>query len=184
MPAMRCCLLVLVACSHSPAPSSPAPPSPPVASCNSAEHRQLDFWLGDWNVVVHARATPEGPFADATGHQHVETVLGGCAIAEHFSAAGPQQPWAGKSYSSWQPNAGKWRQTWVDDSGGYLAFTGGVENGEMTLYGEPREVNGKAFQMRMVFKDVTPRALRWEWQRSEDGWKTSAVMMRIDYTRS
>ena len=38
--------------------------------------------------------------------------------------------------------------------------------------------------MRMVFLDVTPGSLRWEWQRSEDGWKTSIVMIRIDYTRA
>jgi uncharacterized protein DUF1579 len=154
------------------------PAQPRSATCASPEHRQLDFWIGDWDVTVKTQGK------EAKGRQHVEAILGGCAIAESFTAEGPQQPWAGRSYSSWQPALGKWRQTWVDDSGGYLAFTGGLEQGTMALYGEPRTgQDGKAFQMRMVFLDVTPDALRWEWQRSYDEWKTRTVMMAIDYRR-
>ncbi len=187
----------LVACSHAPPPSAPA--APPTASeaptpapspartspaCASAEHHQLDFWIGDWDVTIHARQTPTSTtWGTARGHQQVTSILGGCAIAENFTALGPKQPWAGKSFSSWQAPLGKWRQTWVDDSGSYLAFTGGLEDGVMTLYGEPRTRNGTAFQMRMVFLDVTPRSLHWEWQRSEDGWKTAKPMMKIDYVR-
>jgi len=143
----------------------------------------MDFWLGDWNVVVHARQQPEGPWADASGHQHVESILGGCAIAETFTADGPGSAWAGRSFSSWQPTVGSWRQTWVDDSGSYLAFTGNVEGGAMTLYGEKRTKDDKTIQMRMVFQHVTPTSLHWEWQRTDDDWKTSTPMMTIDYTR-
>ncbi len=171
----------LVACA---ACAGPAPPVVASKSCATPAHRQLDFWIGDWDVDVRARASPTSDaWGTAHGHQHVEAILGGCAIAEHFTADGPQQPWAGASYSMWQPTAGKWRQTWVDDSGSYLAFTGGLEDGVMTLYGEPREQDGKHIQMRMVFLDVTHDALRWEWQRSEDG-GPYAPMMTIAYRRA
>jgi hypothetical protein len=180
--AMRRFFILLAACSR-PQPVAPVP-APRSQACQTAEHRQLDFWLGDWDVAIHTRQSPTGPMGEAKGRQHVEAVLGGCAVAETFSAAGPGPAWAGRSYSSWQPVAGKWRQTWVDDQGSYLAFTGGIENGAMTLYGEPREGNGTPFQMRMVFLDVTPTSIRWEWQRSEDRWKSVTVMMRIDYTRA
>lgn len=167
-----------VSCAAAAAKQPPAPVPPPSQACASPEHRQLDFWIGDWDLTVTAQGH------EANGRQHVEAILGSCAIAESFTAEGPQQPWAGKSYSSWQPGLGKWRQTWVDDSGGYLAFTGGLEQGTMALYGEPRTgKDGKAFQMRMVFLDVTPAALRWEWQRSYDEWKTHTVMMTIAYRR-
>ena len=165
------------------APAAPAA-SAPSKACAAPEYRQFDFWIGDWDLVVHARSSPTSDqWAEARGHQHVEAILGGCAIAEHFAADGPQAPWAGASYSSWQPSSSQWRQTWVDDSGGYLAFRGGMEHGAMTLYGEPREVNGEHVQMRMVFLDVAPAALRWEWQRTTDAWETSTVMIAIDYTR-
>ena len=181
---------VLTACgaarSATPAPAAPAPAAPTAAevapSCREPERRQLDFWIGDWDLIVKARATADGPWTEARGTQHVEAILGGCAIAETFAADGPQQPWAGRSYSSWQPALGAWRQTWVDDSGGYLAFTGGLDGGVLALVGEPRERDGHRVVMRMVFLDVTPTSLRWEWQRQVDGgaW---APQMIIDYRR-
>jgi hypothetical protein len=149
-------------------------------ACATPEHRQLDFWIGDWDVSVRARSAPDkDEWAEAKGTQHIESILGGCAIAESFAAEGPGQPWAGRSYSSWQPAEKRWRQTWVDDGGSYLAFTGGLEGGTMALYGEPRA--GK--QMRMVWLDVKPDALRWEWQRSTDGAKSWKPMMIIEYRR-
>src|SRR5262245_27023963 len=117
-------LLLCAACRHGAAPATPAPttpaaatPSTPSPACAAPEYRQFDFWDGDWTLVVRARATPDGPWGEAHGTQHVESILGGCATAEHFAADGPQAPWAGASYSSWQPAVGKWEQTWVDDSG-------------------------------------------------------------------
>ncbi len=176
--------LVLTSCS---APAMRPPPATTLATkpaCASPEHRQLDFWIGDWDVRIRARQSPSSDeWGEAKGTQHVESILDGCAIAEHFAADGPKEPWAGKSYSVWQPQLGKWRQTWVDDGGSYLAFTGGIENGVMTLYGEPRTVKDLSVQMRMVFMDVTLDMLRWEWQRSTDGWQTFTVMMTIDYKR-
>jgi hypothetical protein len=177
----RLVLLLACACSQPSAAKPAAPVS--AAACNTAEHRQLDFWIGDWDVKIRARNAPDkDAWGESTGTQHVESILGGCAINENFSAGGPQ-PWAGKSYSVWVPKLGKWRQTWVDDSGNYLAFTGGIEAGTMTLYGEPREADGKTIHMRMVFQDVTPRSLHWEWQRTEDHWATHKLMMAIDYVR-
>lgn len=177
--------LAAAACAGSrPSPPTAPPPAPAVAACASPEHRQLDFWVGDWDVVIRARASPTSEaWAEGRGHQRIESILGGCAISETFTADGPPAPWAGRSYSSWQPALGTWRQTWVDDAGGYLAFTGGVEQGVMTLYGEVRTAEGAAAQMRMVFQQVTATSLHWEWQRTTDGWATSTVMMIIDYTR-
>jgi hypothetical protein len=181
-------LLLLAGCAAStPSTSTPAvakPASVVKPSCASAEHRQFDFWVGDWDVSIRARQSPTSEeWGEGKGTQHVESILGGCAIAENFSADGPGGAWAGKSYSMWQPQLGKWRQTWVDDGGSFLEFTGGVEAGAMTLYGAPRTVKDVSFQMRMVFKDVTADALHWEWQRSTDDWKTFVVMMTIDYQR-
>lgn len=171
--------LAIAGCSTTAAPRVTAPAAPAiVAACASPEHRQFDFWLGDWDLIIRARETADGPWVEAAGSQHIESILGGCAIAETFTAAGPGQPWAGRSYSSWQPLTTQWRQTWVDDSGGYLAFTGGLDGGTMTLVGEPRTQDGKRILMRMVFFEVTATSLRWEWQRQLDGgaWEPQMII--------
>jgi hypothetical protein len=190
-------LSTLAACASSPPPVAPAnavpvaaaPAAPPAVAtiakpCAGPEFRQLDFWIGDWNVKIHSRASPTSDqWADAPGTQHVTSILSGCAIEENFAAQGPPSPWAGRSFATFDGNTKKWRQTWVDDSGGYIPLDGGPEGSDFMLYGPPREVQGVKFQMRMVFENITHDALRWEWQRSEDGWKTNALMMAIDYTR-
>lgn len=186
-------LVCLAGCAaaRAPSPAAPAPARPVdaaptplpaaaiVAACASPEHRQFDFWIGDWDLTVRARQSADGPWDEARATQHVEAILGGCAISETFTAAGPGQPWAGRSYSMWQPTTGQWRQTWVDDSGSYLAFTGGLDGGVMTLVGEAREQRGKRVLMRMVFLDVTATSLRWEWQRQlDDGpWEPQMIIL-------
>lgn len=179
---------LIVGCAKPAPPAAPqptaAPSTTPSAACATPEHRQLDFWIGDWDVTIRARAAPDkDEWGEAKGTQRIESILGGCAISETFTAEGPQTPWAGRSYSSWQPQKKAWRQTWVDDQGSYLAFTGGVEDGVFTLHGEPRTVGDKTIEMRMVFLDVTATSLRWEWQRTEDGRATWLTMMVIDYRK-
>jgi hypothetical protein len=165
--------------------AAPAAPAASVSSsCAAPEFRQLDFWIGDWDVTVHARASPTSEqWGEAEGRQHVEAILGGCAIAEHFTAAGPPTRWSGASYSMWQPQLGAWRQTWVDDSGSFLAFRGGFERDNFVLYGEPKTADGTQTQKRMVFSAITPTSLHWEWQQTSDGWTTVVPMIKIDYRR-
>jgi hypothetical protein len=53
----------------------------------------------------------------------------------------------------------------------------------MTLLGEPRTQNGHRIQMRMVFLEVKPDSLRWEWQRQVDQTGPWTPMLVIDYRR-
>lgn len=153
-------------------------------SCSAPAHRQLDFWLGDWDLVLRTRASPESEqWTETRGENHIRATLRGCVIEEDFAADPTGQPWAGKSHSTYVPALGAWRQTWVDDEGGYLAFRGGKEGDGFALYGEPREVQGKTVQMRMVWRDITKDAFTWSWERGvPDGteWKP---MLVIRYAR-
>lgn len=174
---------VLAGCASShPAPAA-AKAEPITKACEGAERRQLDFWVGEWTVAIRARAKPgSDQWAETHGTQHITSTLKGCAIEENFTAEPPVQ-FAGRSFSTFDANVKKWRQTWVDDSGGYIALTGGPEGETFALYGEPREISGTKFQMRMVWSKITHDALRWEWQRSLDNWATNELMIGIDYTR-
>ncbi len=84
-----------------------------------------------------------------------------------------------------QPKLKKWRQVWVDDQNGWLAFTGGFEGKDVALYGEPQAVAGSAGQklMRMVFTDIKPNSFHWRWEATLDGGKTWRPSMLIEYTR-
>src|SRR5262249_38247777 len=85
-------------------------------ACAASEHRQLDFWIGDWDLVIRTRESPDPErWRETRGTNHVRAVLRGCVIEEDFAADPGGEPWAGRSVSTFVPRLGVWRQTWVDD---------------------------------------------------------------------
>jgi hypothetical protein len=55
--------------------------------------------------------------------------LNGCVIEENFNGGS----FKGKSVSIYSPIKKMWLQTWVDNSGGYLEFSGRFKNNNLTL---------------------------------------------------
>lgn len=154
----------------------------PAPACATAEHRRLDFWIGEWDVVVRAKPTPtSSEWVEARGTNVVRATHAGCVVEEAFRADGPGGPWAGHSVSTLAN--GTWRQTWVDDSGSYLAFVGEWRDGQMFFTGEPQTKNGARVQMRMAFSEITPAAFKWRWERTTDDGATWTPVMTIDYRR-
>ncbi len=189
-------VVLLTACQRHPAPGAPhlspvteaavaaSPAVPPAPACSEPERRQLDFWLGDWDVAIRVRPGPTSDaWTEARGMNVVRPILGGCAVEESFHGDGPGAPWAGRSFSTYWPRAHEWRQTWVDDSGSYLAFRGGPEGDSFVLDGERPTEPGKTRQMRMVFKDIARDSLFWSWEQRAEAGTAWAPVMTIAYTR-
>ncbi len=163
-----------------PAPAKPAAaPEPP--PCSAPEFHQLDFWVGDWDLTHRARvARDKDQWQDGTGTNSVRKILDGCVVEEHFEDK--SQGFKGQSVSTYDLMRHQWLQTWVDNSGEYLPFTGGLENGKMIL-SQPAKINGKDGIKRMVFHDIKPDSFDWDWENTIDGGKTWVTMWHIHYTR-
>ena len=115
--------------------------APQTSSCASAEHRQFDFWLGEWDVTgIHSSVTRDNS---------------GCTIFELYRA-----PNTGRSISFYDPETAKWYQTYVSPAGQPLKMSGGIENGRMVMY--VRVANGTVTQRwtweRLDDNRVTQRA--------------------------
>jgi tetratricopeptide (TPR) repeat protein len=149
-----------------------------VSNCTSAESRQFDFWVGEWDL-----AWDESPgFPASTGTNIINLKLADCVIEENFSA--PDWGYFGQSVSTYDANNKVWKQTWVDSSGGYLDFVGGLEaDGRMMLSREFTDQNGQLIMQRMIFSDFQPTTMEWNWERSEDGGQTWNVVWNIHYSR-
>lgn len=104
----------------------PPVPRPPPQNCTAAEHRQLDFWAGEWDV--YRTGTEE-----MAGRSTVERIYNDCAIRETWR---PFDMNEGGSVSSYDRAAGAWRQTWVDSTAERIDYTGRVENGRMVFLAE------------------------------------------------
>ena len=141
-------------------------------SCNSPGCSQFDFWLGDWNLT----------WGDTSkGTNSVMKILDGCVINENFND--PASQYRGMSWSKYDSAKATWKQTWVDNQGGYITLTGKFAAGEMVLYTEPSiAAGGKMVTMRMKFYNINPESFDWNWESSSDkvNWK---VNWKIHYQR-
>ena len=156
--------------------------SPHASPCDTApEARQLDFWLGTWELTWPGGqgGTPEGE--TGRGTNTITKMLGGCVVHERFAS---ESGFEGASVSVYHPRSGEWRQTWVDNQGGYLLFTGGLTDEGMVLRTAPF-TNGQGERQisRMTWRNVTADALDWHWQRSTDDGATWTDQWVIRYTR-
>jgi len=154
------------------APAAAQQDAAPAKPCSAPQADQFDFWLGDWDL-----SWGDGE----TGHNSIRRILGGCVIQERFEGSA-QQPFHGTSVSVYDPQADLWRQTWVDDQGGYLDFTGGMQDGRMVL-SRAATIKGKAVRQRMVFYNIAADSLDWDWEVSRDGGETWDLRWRIHYRR-
>lgn len=153
--------------------STQTPPDP----CAAPEQQQLSFWVGEWDL------TWPGTEAGKVGHgtNSIKRILDGCVIMESFSGADAMHL-RGTSVSIFDANAGKWKQTWVDNEGGYLDFVGEYKKGQMILERQATR-NGTTILQRMVWKNITPNELDWSWEASHDGGKSWQVQWPIHYKR-
>lgn len=144
-----------------------------VPPCAEPEASQFDFWVGEWNLS----------WGDSGQGKNVITrELGGCVIEENFTTL-DDQPFVGRSLSVFDKHTKKWKQTWVDNSGGYLDFTGGMEGNRMILMRQARPVGKEPFLQRMVFYNIEADSLDWNWEKSTDGGETWENLWHIHYVR-
>ncbi len=132
------------------ATSAQTPPPPP--ACAMPQHRQFDFWVGAWDV--YATGTDR-----LVAHSLIERRYNGCAIRENWM---PLRGQGGGSFSAWRPGVGRWQQTWVDSSGAWVEFSGGMDGNAMVLTGPwaGSAANGRDGIVRMRYSPEPGGAVR------------------------
>ncbi|CAM5788282.1 hypothetical protein [Rhizobacter fulvus] len=159
------------------APASAAAASAPAAAPQPAD--LFDFWLGDWSLTWKNADGSTG-----TGRNRITRILDGRVIQEDFEALTDPSPPLLKGRSLSVLNNGVWRQSWVDNQGGFFAFSARVDGERRLFVTEPRTLrDGRTLVQRMVFHTITPVSLTWDWERSEDGGRTWTRDWRVHYTR-
>jgi len=107
-------------------------------SCDTPAHHAFDFWLGDWDVR-------SGDEIVATSR--IELASGGCVVRETYAQ---KDGYSGTSLSFHDPVTGKWRQTWVDSTGGVGEFAGEFRDGAMRFTGETHRADGTRIYRKMT----------------------------------
>lgn len=152
--------------------------SSPANSCTLPQQKQFEFWLGEWDLTWPGEKAGE----IAHGTNSIKRIMDGCVVQENFSGA-DSMPLRGTSVSVFDARAGKWKQTWVDNQGGYLDFDGEFKDGQMILQREGVRPDGTKVLQRMVWKNISAAEFDWSWEASRDGGKTWQVNWPIHYKR-
>lgn len=146
--------------------------------CSEPEQKQFDFWLGEWQLTWPGNK--EGEIQH--GANIIRRKMDGCVVEENFSG-GESIPLRGMSVSIFSKRLGKWQQTWVDNQGAYLDFTGEFRDGQMILQREAVGPDGSRVLQRMVFKNIHSDEFDWTWEASKDGGTSWQVQWPIHYKR-
>ena len=129
--------------------------------CSAPEHRQFDFWAGDWEVK-----TPDGKLAGANS---IRPILNGCALEESWQGAGGS---VGKSFNMYYSRDGRWHQSWVDGNGTRLDLAGGLdERGRMVLSGTMPGPQGQPVLHEISWERLEDGTVKQHWRVSTDDGK-------------
>jgi hypothetical protein len=132
-------------------------------ACQGSEHRQFDFWLGEWNVQ-----TPDGNLA---GVNHISSEYGGCVLHERYST---NRGYSGESLNVYDAARNVWHQTWVDTSGTLLLLEGGRRGNSMVLEGQTVGADDKITKHRITWTPNADGGLRQHWESTDGGqWTTT-----------
>jgi hypothetical protein len=142
-----------------------APPQP----CRATEvSRNLDFWVGDWDVYLGDTLA---------GRDTVNRILDGCAVTEQWKGSDPGDE--GMSLFAYDARKDLWTQTWVT---GDSALPGGIKVKVLrahsptstTFQGEIEGKSGAVYYDRTILTAMPGGRVHQQIQMSRDGvaWRT------------
>ena len=140
-------------------------------SCSAPEHRQFDFWLGDWQVH-----RSNGVLA---GINRITSEYGGCVIHERYATG---RGYSGESLNVYDAARKVWHQTWVDSDGLLLTLEGRWNGQAMVMQGESLQPGGTRARQRITWTPQPDGSVRqlWEAANAAGAW---TVVFDGRYTR-
>jgi hypothetical protein len=137
------------------------------------EHRQLDYWLGNWNVV--------GPGAGANAVSRVHVTLDGCMIVESWDGG---RGHTGENMFGYSADDKSWRGMFVDNQGRVHVFVDGkVASGSAEFSGPSQGSNGEAVLNRVRIVRISPDKVEQVWEKSSDNGTIWTIDFRGEYLR-
>jgi len=142
--------------------------------CNTAEYRQFDFWLGEWDIV------PTTPGAPAGGQNSITRQQEGCVVQENYTAGA----FTGVSINFYDSARRVWHQTWMSNQGGMLYLEGGVnEAGAMVMTDRGLAGAAPGVLNRTTWTPLPGGEVRQHWDRSTDDGATWTTVFDGRYMR-
>jgi hypothetical protein len=149
----------------------------PGSPCRATDvSRNLDFWVGDWDVYVGR---------ELAGRDIVQRILDGCAVTEKWDG-GPGDN--GMSLFAFDARKDLWTQNWITNNS---SLPGGIKvkvlrahaAGTTTFQGEIEGKSGAVYYDRTILTALPAGRVHQEIQVSRDGvtWRTAFDAIYISH---
>ena len=142
------------------------------APCDTPEHSQFDFWIGQWDVFLAN--------GQRAGSNVIEKKLRGCVLHERWTGASGS---VGESFNVYRGDTQQWHQSWVDNSGSLLMIEGEFTSGSMILSGETTDAQGLTVLNRITWTPHTADSVQQVWETSTDAGTTWTTAFDGRYVR-
>ena len=155
------------------APSHAVGASDPAPCSAKSESRQLDYWLGDWQLT--------SPEALAGNTSHVSLALGNCLFVENWDNG---KGHTGENIFAYSPDDKSWHGMFADNEGRVHVFVDGqVAGGSAEFYGPNRGPDGTTVLNRVKLVRLTPDKIEHSWEKSTDNGVSWTTVFRGEYSR-
>jgi tetratricopeptide (TPR) repeat protein len=123
--------------------------------CSTAEFRQFDYWLGEWEVESYGKKI---------ANSSIQLILDDCVVFENYY---DHRGYSGKSFSIYDAAHKKWEQRYVDTGGAFHEWSGGMTpQGMQFLWRHDGQIE------RMTYTKEGPDKVRQVIETSTDDGKT------------
>jgi hypothetical protein len=150
------------------------------------EHKQLDYFVGDWAATTTMWMDPKAPPEKTEGKSHAESLYGGRYVEMHYQGTYQGQPFTGEGFFGFDNVKGKFFNTWIDSmSTGFWLAWGSYDAASKTytFHGEmddPMKA-GMKVAVRQLFHVVDPSHYTFEWYETRAG--KEAKTFQIEYVK-
>jgi hypothetical protein len=128
--------------------------------------------------LLARRLGSEGTRGQGGRPQLISSIHGGCVVYESWKGTGGV---TGTSFNVYDPGKKKWRQTWVDSTGGVLDLEGELRDGRMVLASTPASKSDAI--NRITWERLPDGRVRQLWETSADGGTTWKVAFDGYYSK-
>jgi hypothetical protein len=140
-------------------------------SANS-KSRQLDFWLGDWNVTY--------PGMPGSARSQVSLDLDKCLLVESWDGG---KGHSGKNMFAYSSDDGHWHGMFADNQGRVHVFEGKVAADSAEFTGPSRGPHGQSVLNRIRVVRLAANKVDQSWEKSADNGVTWTMEFEGEYSR-
>jgi hypothetical protein len=148
------------------------------------EHKQLDYFVGDWGTTTTMLMDPKAP--KSQGKSHTESMFGGRYFKMKFDGDYEGQSFSGEGYLGFDNIKGKFFNTWIDSMSTNFWLAWGTYDAAAKSYTFRGEMDdemkpGSKVAVRQVVHIVDPTHYTFEWYETRGG--KEGKTMQIDYSK-